>query len=126
MPVKKTSKALQPSTLGAVRKARKALQESSMELLHDYKVMIKQAAAAGKYEDALRAQQWLLDHVGAEDGERIFDASSDKSGGSNNAPVAPATPLIQLNGQFNLGGLGNKALPEPSIEAVVIKKNGTE
>lgn len=122
-----TTKALKPTTLGAVRKAREALKGKAMELLDEYRMMIKQAAAAGKYEEALKAQQWLLDHVPAEEGERIFDQSTDKTAAPS-GPSTPAMPLIQLNGQFNLGGLGPRALPEPVIEAKVIKKqkNGTD
>ena len=61
--------------------------------------MIKMAAASGKYEEALKAQQWLLDHVPGEDGERIFESSSDKV-----QPVEQKQgPMINIG--FKLGGL---------------------
>ena len=91
---------LSPQSLGAVRKAREALKGKSQELLDEFRAMIKQAAAAGKFEEALKAQQWLIDHVPAEDGERIFDASVDKQQVIDTGPKAP---MVQIG--IKLGGL---------------------
>ena len=57
--------------------------------------MIKQAAAAGEWEAALKAQQWLVDHLPAEEGERLFDASVDKPTLLDQKPTGP---LIQIVG----------------------------
>jgi len=110
---------LAPQSLGAVRKAREALRGKAQELLDEYRMMIKQAAASGKYEEALKAQQWLLDHVPAEDGERIFDTSVDKA-----APVdsGPRAPTFQLG--IMVGGLDQKQLP--ALPEIVIERDVTK
>ena len=90
----------------SVKKARQALQGHALELYQDFRTMIKQAAAAGKWEEALKAQQWLLDHVPGEDGERIFEASSDKPA------QVEAKQGPQINIGFALGGLETKSMPK--------------
>lgn len=97
----KKTKELAPQSLGAVRKAREALRGKAMELLLEYQTMIKQAVAAGEWEAALKAQQWLIDHVPAEDGERIFDSSVDKS--QKQVDAGPKAPVVQIG--IKLGGL---------------------
>lgn len=93
---------LSPMSLGAVRKAREALRDKALELLEEYRAMIKAAAASGKYEEALKAQQWLLDHVPAdEEGQRVFGPSIDKT----QQIEGPKGPVVQLGIGFNLGGL---------------------
>lgn len=100
---------------GSVRKAREALKEQALEILADYQRLIAMAAAAGQYEAALKAQQWLVEHIPAEEGQRIFDISVDKVKESE----APRGPMIQLG--FQLGGMvaKPKELPEViSIESI--------
>jgi len=109
-----------PQTLGAVRKARQVLKEKALELLEEHRAMIKQAAASGKYEEALKASQWLLEHLPAEEGERIIDSSAAKQ---VVVPPTQAPPIFNIG--FQLGGITPKAqLPESTIEAEVIKKDG--
>lgn len=104
----------------SVKKAREALRGQALQLLEEYKAMIKAAAASGKYEEALKAMQWLIDHVPAEDGERIFDTSVDKPAQAE----GPKGPVVQI-AQFQLGGLGEAKealkLINPTIEAEVLK-----
>jgi len=96
----------------SVKRAREALRQKAEAVLEKYMAAIDMAAASGKYEEALKAYQWLLDHVPAEDGERIFDGSSDKVTVVDNTPRGP---LVQLVG-IRLGGVGNKKeLPEADI-----------
>lgn len=96
----------------SVKRAREALKAKAEAVLEKYMAAIDMAAASGKYEEALKAYQWLLDHVPAEDGERIFDGSSDKVQVIDNTPRGP---LVQLVG-ITLGGVGHKkALPEATI-----------
>ena len=106
----------------SVRKAREALRGQALELYQEFRTMIKQAAAAGKWEEALKAQQWLLDHTPGEDGERIFDSSSDKA---QVVESAPRGPLVQLVG-IRLGGVGNaKELPPP-VDVTIIDVEGED
>ena len=98
----------------SVKKARLALQEKAQEVLQKYMDAIDMAAASGKYEEALKAYQWLLDHVPAEDGARIFDSSSDKVQVGDSGPKGPV---------INIGfALGNKA-PTKIIEASKVPDN---
>lgn len=76
----------------AVRKARERLMEEADQILKDFQSMIGMAAAQGEYEAALKAQQWLLEHIPAEEGQRVLDASIDKQQVSD----GPRGPLIQI------------------------------
>lgn len=108
-----SDKALAPTHhFSSVRKAREALRGKALEVLEKYLAAIDMATAAGKYEEALKAYQWLLDHVPAEDGERIFESSSDKV-----QPVeSQKGPLIQIG--FKLGGVDElpKLIPGEIVE----------
>ena len=104
-----------PATLRAVRKVREILREKAQEIYEEQRMMIKQAAASGKYEEALKAMQWLLDHAPAEDGERIFDPSVDKVV-AQEKPAAQM-PTIQI-GNFQLGGLGGTVLIDQRLHAL--------
>ena len=96
----------------AVRRAREALKEKADKILEEYLVAIKLAISSGKYEEGLKAYQWLLDHIPGENGERIFEASSDKP-----HPVeGQKGPLIQIG--FKLGGVDE--LPKITQGEVVI------
>ena len=88
-----------PETFSSVRKAREALKTQAMEILTEYRTMIKQAAASGKFEAALEAQKWLLDHIPAEAKDRLFDQSIDKAGKEE----GQAGPIVQIG--FKLGGV---------------------
>ena len=98
----------------AVRKAREALKEQALEILDEYRSAIKMAIASGKYEEGLKAYQWLLDHIPNDKGTRIFDASSDKAVQSD----GPKGPLIQIG--FALGGV------EPPRQITPVKPDDIE
>jgi hypothetical protein len=93
----------------SVRKARQALQGQAQELLEEYKAAIKMAVASGKYEEALKAYQWLLDHVPGEDGERMFEPSVDKV----TVVEGPRGPTVQIVG-IQLGGVGSPKAELPA------------
>lgn len=77
--------------------------------------MIKMAAASGKYEEALKAQQWLIDHSIDEDGGRIVGQSVDKQGHEEKN----SGPNIQIFG-FKFGdSVNTKQLPESVIDVDV-------
>ena len=93
----------------AVRKAREALKSQALEILNEYRTAIKMAVASGKYDEALRAYQWLLDHVPNEKGERIFDSGSDKQ----QIQEGPKGPVIQI-------GISMPSTNPPLLESAVV------
>lgn len=99
-----------------VKEAREALKARAMELF-DLQIQIILAAVANKdYESASKANQWLLDHIPADDGVRMFDGSVDKEV-SNQGQLGPT---IQIG--IALGAAPEpKALPPATIEGEVIK-----
>lgn len=105
----------------AVRKAREALRGKALEILEEYLATIRLATSAGKYEESLRAYQWLLDHVPGEDGQRVFESSVDKL-----QPIeGPKGPLIQIG--LQLGGINEPKVKEISpviIEVVPLQEGG--
>mgnify|MGYP001608876886 CR=1 FL=1 len=108
--------ASQPPAPPSVRRARAALLARADELLEDYLRLLKQAAAAGDYEFALKGYQHLLERLPAEDGVRLLDVSVDK------IQISPQQlgPTVQIG--IQLGGLARPAaaLPEPSIDITSI------
>lgn len=98
-----------------VKEARELLKERAREILDRQERMIEQAAARGQMTAALQANQWLLEHIPADEGERVIDASPDKP---TLIDAKPTGPLVQIG--FNLGGMVAPKQIEP-IEAEVIK-----
>jgi len=107
-------------SFSSVKKAREALRGRAEELLQEFIDTIRAAKAAGKYEEALKAQQWLLDHIPAEDGERLLDPSSDKPKPQIEGPKGP---LVSMN--FELGGVKRqKSIQESVIDVTPIDTAG--
>jgi hypothetical protein len=60
-----------------VAEARKALAEKSVELMELQVALIKEAAAKGQLDAALKANQWLIEHAPTDDsGPGIVGASA--------------------------------------------------
>ncbi len=101
----------------SVRKAREALKERAHELLDLQISIIKAALAEGDFETAAKANQFLIEHVPDEDGERMIDSSPDKkqidSAGSSKGPSITIGVAI--------GGLGQKQLDTPVIDVVNVR-----
>jgi len=96
-----------------VRLAREAFRGKALELFDNYQTTVKLAIANQDYEVALKAIQWAIEHMPAEDdGTRMLDASIDKDKSGDAKPAGP-----QINIGFQLGGIsgGPKAL-EPVID----------
>jgi hypothetical protein len=96
-----------------VRIARQLLREKSEEILSEYLDNVAKARDAGQHEVALKALQWLIDHMPADDdGGRLVDQSVDKK--QEVVEKGPTGPAIQIG--IALGGLGGtqKALPKPN------------
>lgn len=100
-----------------VKEARELLKQEAESILRGYMTTIQLAVAAGDFESALKAQQWLIDHLPAEDGQRLLDISVDKV-----AQVeGPKGPQIQIS--VALGGLPKPQpqLQEPAIDITPIR-----
>jgi hypothetical protein len=101
----------------SVKKAREALKQRAHEILDGYLATIKQAAASGDYESAIKGYQHIMDHMPAEDGERLIDISVDK------VPLdvkGNGGPQVQIG--IAIGGLnGQQQLPSPTPEVIVIE-----
>ena len=96
----------------SVRRAKEALREKALDLLEEFRQTIIEARAAGKYEEALKAYQWLLDHIPSDEGERMLEASVDKT---SNQESGNKGPIVNIG--FKIGGTSEvKALPEPFID----------
>ena len=100
----------QPIGFRSVKKAREALKEKALEILQEFRDTIREARASGKYEEALKAQQWLIDHIPDEDGERLLESSVDKP----KQVEQGRGPLVQIG--FKLGGTDQARLQEPVID----------
>jgi len=99
----------------SVRKAREALKVRAHELMDGYIATIKQAAAAGDYESALKGYQHLMNHMPEEEGERIMDVDVDKP-----KQIEGYTgPAVQIG--IVLGGLNKELPPATAIEPPVVE-----
>lgn len=89
-----------------VREAREALKAKALELHTSYMTIIQAAIDKGDLETAMKATQWLIEHMPREDGETMVDISVDK-------PKQVETrqgPSVNIG--FALGGIADtRALP---------------
>lgn len=102
-----------------VKEAREYLLEKAKARIELQDQLIHEAAAAGEFEAALKANQWVIEHTPAnEDGLRVIDPSASKP-----KEVGPGQsgPVVQIGIKF--GGLGEQKQIEATlpIEAEVIK-----
>ena len=94
-----------------VREAREALRQKAVGIWERYEAMIVQAVAAGEFDVANSAYQFLITHMPAdEDGTRMVDVSIDKQEKKDNRRQMPS-----VNIGFKLGGVDQKALPEVTV-----------
>lgn len=94
----------------ALRRAREALQARAEEMLEEYIRTIRMAVAAGKYDEALRGYQWLLDHTPGTGGLRLFDSSVDKQ--AHDVAGGHKGPVVQIG--IKVGGT-QPELPQPEV-----------
>ncbi len=81
-----------------VRQAREALRERALEILTTYIDTIKLAQEAGDYDVATKSLQWLMEHMPAEDKDRMLDVSIDKQAVSDKKDVPHITVGFQIGG----------------------------
>lgn len=92
-----------------VKEAREALKDKALELHDLYMKIIQGAIHQGDMETAMKATQWLLEHMPNEDGVSMVDISVDKP----KQVEGKQGPSINIG--FALGGITErKALP-PAI-----------
>jgi hypothetical protein len=99
----------QQSFFSKVRIARELLKEKAEEILTEYMEGVKKAQDAGNHDAALKALQWLMEHMPADEGERVVDVSVDKK--QESSQRGPEGPKIQIG--IAVGGLGQRSLPNP-------------
>lgn len=92
-----------------VKVARELLKERAAELLEEYLDVVRRAKESGDLETAAKSLQWLLEHMPADEGERIVERSVDKQ--ADVQKQGPVGPAIRIG--IAVGGLGQKALPMP-------------
>lgn len=97
-----------------VKEAREYLLEQAKARLELQDKLIAEAAAAGEYDAALRANQWVIEHTPAnEEGQRVIDPSASKP---KELSEGSKGPIVQIGIAF--GGISS---PEPKkIEGEVI------
>lgn len=106
-------------SFSSVRKAREAIRERAKELIDLQITIIKAALTNGDFETAAKANQFLLEHTTDEDDTPLLAPSVDKAKIESTGTKGPSIHI----GGIIIGGLGEgaKSLPEPSIEAQVVK-----
>jgi hypothetical protein len=99
-----------------VKEARELLKQEAETILRSYMQTIQMAVAAGQYEAALKAQQWLIEHFPEDEGVKMIDISVDRP----KQVEGQSGPAIQIG--IALGGMVQpKRLEVPTIEAEVIQ-----
>ena len=97
-----------------VKIAREALRARAEELLDEHFNTIREARIAGDFETAVKAQQWLLEHMPNEEGEKLLDTSIDKQV-ADHGPKQLG-PTIQFG--ISIGGVSGNLLP--TVEAIKV------
>lgn len=92
-----------------VKEAREALTAKALELHELYMSIIRDAISKGDLKTAMEATQWLIDHVPAEDGERMIAESVDKP------KAIEQKQGNNVNIGFVLGGLGEARSLPPAV-----------
>ena len=96
----------------SVKKAKAALMVRANEILEKYLKMIDMAVAAGDFETANKAFQFLVEHMPREDGESIISESAAKP--KMNEDSGHKGPIINIG--LKVGGVGEPTqLPEPIV-----------
>lgn len=98
-----------------VKEARELLRERSLDLYLKYEHIIDMAIEKGELDVAAEHVKWLIEHMPAQDGERMIDSSAAKP----KEIQGQLGPSIQIG--IALGPAKVRELPPPTIDAEVIK-----
>lgn len=93
-----------------VQAIREMLRGEAENLVKEYMDIIAKAKDSGDYQTAVKALQWLIEHLPAEDGQRVIDSGIDRQ---TQQQVTSDKPQIQIG--IMVGGIGRdvKQLPKP-------------
>lgn len=96
-----------------IQQAREALRDKADKIIEEYLDIAVQAKAAGDYETAAKALQWLIEHMPAdEEGQSLVDTSVDKQKQQAQQQLGPA---IQIGIAIGGANQAQKALPQAEI-----------
>lgn len=101
-----------------VKEAREALKAKALEIYEMQMRIIQEAIAAGDYETAAKANQFLMEHLPDEDGVKVLDISIDKP----KEVSEKSGPTIQIG--FALGGMSQPTALPPAIDAETVEPDG--
>lgn len=96
-----------------VAEAKEALKARALAMAEKYEQAIDAAMKKGDFEVAIKAMQWFLEHVPAQDGVRVIDPSIDKAPSGEKGPKGPRIVL-----GINLGNPGPRLKPINEPEAI--------
>lgn len=96
-----------------VAEAKEALKGRALAMAEKYEQAIDAAMKKGEFEVAIKAMQWFLEHVPAQDGIRVIDPSIDKAPAPDKGPKGPR---IQIG--IKLGDQGPRLKPVNEPEAI--------
>lgn len=96
-----------------VAEARQLLADKAREIINMQFMIIASALAAGDFETAANANQWLIEHMPAAEGPQLVDISVDKP----KSITGSSGPTIQIG--FKLGGVDNPPLALPEAATVI-------
>lgn len=101
-----------------VLEAREALANKALELFKIYETLIREALAAGEFEVASDALQFLMKHMPKDsNGVSLLETSIDKV--SDGRKALPAGPKVQIG--IAVGGTPNRiGLPAAQAEIIEI------
>lgn len=87
-----------------VAAARQLLLDQADKIIAEYIDLARAAKDAGDYETSAKILQWLIEHMPADQGNRIVDVSVDKK--VEQVQQGPTGPTIQIG--INVGGVAVK------------------
>lgn len=95
-----------------VKEAREALRARALDLFNKHMKLIDMAMAAGDFETANKALQFLEEHMPSQDGERMIEESVDKV----STEKLGSGPQVQI--ALVVGGLEPKQIASPEVITV--------
>jgi hypothetical protein len=97
-----------------VKEAREILKEKAQEILEMQLRIVTESLAGGDFETAMKANQFLLEHMPEDEGVKVLDISVDKP----KQVEGKTGPQISIG--FALGGIpqSQPALPAADVKVI--------